>query len=161
MKLHIRPIKKKDIEDVVQLSLLAWVPVFDSFKQILGSIIFSLIWPNWEISQEEGIEETCLSDEKSTVIVAEVNDEVVGFLAYELKPESQIGEVIFLAVHPDYQNRGIGTDLNNFALRDMKERGMRLAVVETGGDPSHAPARRAYEKSGYTPLPLARYFKNL
>ena len=38
---------------------------------------------------------------------------------------------------------------------------MTLAQVETGGDVSHAPARRAYEKAGYTGLPLVRYFKTL
>jgi hypothetical protein len=32
----------------------------------------------------------------------------------------------------------------------MKEAGMQVATVSTGGDPSHAPARRAYEKAGFT-----------
>ena len=31
----------------------------------------------------------------------------------------------------------------------MKSSGMQVATVATGGDPSHAPARRAYEKSGF------------
>jgi hypothetical protein len=34
-------------------------------------------------------------------------------------------------------------------------------MVETGGDPGHAPARRTYEKAGYTLMPIARYFKAL
>jgi hypothetical protein len=38
---------------------------------------------------------------------------------------------------------------------------MKLAVVATGGDESHAPARKSYEKAGYTPLPLVRYYKDL
>jgi hypothetical protein len=38
---------------------------------------------------------------------------------------------------------------------------MGVAMVETGGDPGHAPARRAYEKAGFALLPIARYFKNL
>jgi RimJ/RimL family protein N-acetyltransferase len=38
---------------------------------------------------------------------------------------------------------------------------MTVAMVEAGGDPGHAPARRVYEKAGYTLLPIARYFKNL
>jgi hypothetical protein len=38
---------------------------------------------------------------------------------------------------------------------------MRLAVVGTGGDSGHAPARRTYEKAGYTGLPLVRYYKHL
>ena len=38
---------------------------------------------------------------------------------------------------------------------------MDIAVVETGGDPGHAPARAAYEAAGFTPLPIARYFRLL
>ena len=66
-----------------------------------------------------------------------------------------------LAVHPAYQNSGIGTELNTFALNKLKERGMQLAEVGTGGDPGHAAARRSYEKAGYTPLPRVRYYKDL
>ena len=36
---------------------------------------------------------------------------------------------------------------------------MRVAMIETGGD--HAPARRVYEKAGFTPLPAVRFFKSL
>jgi ribosomal protein S18 acetylase RimI-like enzyme len=64
-------------------------------------------------------------------------------------------------VHPDYQNRGIGTSLNTFALARMKASGMVLADLHTGGDPGHAPARKAYEKAGYTALPLVHYYKDL
>jgi predicted N-acetyltransferase YhbS len=66
-----------------------------------------------------------------------------------------------LAVHPEYQNQGIGTELNHFALKKMKESGMKLAVVATGGDPGHTPARRTYEKAGYTALPGVRYYQDL
>ena len=66
-----------------------------------------------------------------------------------------------LAVHPDYQNGGIGTELNNFALDKMKESGMKLAIVATGGDPGHTPARRCYEKADYTALPSIRYYQDL
>jgi ribosomal protein S18 acetylase RimI-like enzyme len=69
--------------------------------------------------------------------------------------------VQLLAVHPDYQNQGIGTELNLFALAEMKKQGMIVAQVETGGDPSHAPARKSYEKAGYAPLPVVRYFQVL
>jgi hypothetical protein len=38
---------------------------------------------------------------------------------------------------------------------------MRVAMVETGGDPGHASARHVYEQAGYQLLQVARYFKNL
>jgi hypothetical protein len=43
----------------------------------------------------------------------------------------------------------------------MRESGMRVAMIGTGGDPGHAPARRAYDKAGYTALPSVQYFKAL
>ena len=161
MNFKLRPVRNRDVEDIVRLSLLAWVPVFISFERILGSKIYPFIWPDWESSQREAIERVCKDGDKTHVWVAEFSGIVVGFLAYELDVEKKIGEVQLLAVHPEYQNRGIGTELNKFALRKMKESGMRMAKVETGGDSSHAPARKSYQKAGYTALPLVRYFKDL
>ena len=161
MNWHIRPVRDNDVEDLVRLSLLAWAPVFSSFEQVLGHNIYALIWPDWRTSQRDTVETVCRDDEKTTVWVAESDGMVVGFVAIELDIKEKIGDVALLAVHPEYQNLGIGTDLNSFALEKMKESGMRMARVETGGDPSHAPARRSYEKAGYTALPLVRYFKDL
>lgn len=160
MELCIRPVCEEDVDALVRLSLLAWAPVFSSFEHILGPEIYAIIYPDWKQSQKESVEGVCRDGEKTPVWIAEVDGIVVGFVAYELH-EDQSGEVQLLAVHPDYQSREIGTELNNWALTKMKESGMRLAVVGTGGDPSHAPARRSYEKAGYTGLPLVRYYKDL
>jgi ribosomal protein S18 acetylase RimI-like enzyme len=161
MKLHIRPVSDKDVEALVQLALLAWAPVFPSFERMLGRTIYALIWPDWRTSQRAAIETVCKDAEKTTVWVAEVDGRAVGFLAYESHAKDRTGEVVLLAVHPKYQDCGIGTKLNKFALQKMEESGMKMARVDTGGDPSHAPARRSYEKAGYTALPLVRYFKDL
>lgn len=94
--------------------------------------------------------------------VAEAGARAVGFVAVELDhPEKGMGEISMLAVDPDYQGGGIGTALTEFALDRLKNAGMTVAMVETGGDPGHAAARRTYEKAGYVQLPIARYFKNL
>jgi ribosomal protein S18 acetylase RimI-like enzyme len=161
VNLNIRLYYDEDLDAVVQLSLLAWEPVFHSLEQVLGHNIFALLWPDWRDGQAKGVESACKDREKYTVLVAEVDGVVAGFLAYTLKHEEQTGYVDLLAVHPDYQHRGVGAALNNTALEQIRESGMKLAVVETGGDPGHAPARRSYEKAGYTLLPIARYFKDL
>lgn len=38
---------------------------------------------------------------------------------------------------------------------------MAVVLVSTGGDIGHAPARRTYEKAGFTPMPVVNYFKAL
>jgi ribosomal protein S18 acetylase RimI-like enzyme len=157
----IRSFRDDDIEEIVRLSLLAWEPVFVSFKQILGPEIYPILYPDWRKSQKEGVETTCKDKERVNVLVAEIAGSVIGFLAYELNKKNESGEVLLLAVHPEYQNQGIGTELNIQALQEMKAAGAKMAVVETGGDAAHAPARKSYEKADYTAFPLVRYFKDL
>jgi len=165
MNVHIRPFSPDDMEEVVQLSLLAWTPVYHSFEQVLGAKIYALLFPDWKKTQRVIVEKMCREHEKTVVWVAEARGMITGFIAYTLNSQENgqenTGEVELLAVHPDYQNHGIGTELNHFALEKMKESGMKLAIVATGGDPGHAPARRTYEKAGYTALPGVRYYQDL
>ncbi len=139
--------------------------MFHSFEQVLGTKIYSLLFPDWKMTQRATVEKICREHEKTLVWVAEADGTITGFIAYTLNSQENgqenTGEVELLAVHPDYQNQGIGTELNHFVLEKMKESGMKLAIVATGGDPGHAPARRTYEKAGYTALPVTRYYQDL
>jgi len=161
MDLNIRSVRDDDVEELIQLSLSAWPPIFASFEQILGGAIYNLIWPDWQAGQRQAVEAVCRDRDRTAVLVAQLDGRAVGFLAYELNVRDRVGDVVLLAVDPDYQNMGIGTELNKAALDRMKAAGMIMARVETGGDPSHAPARRCYEKAGYRALPIVRYHLDL
>lgn len=161
MDLTIRPVTSGDVEPLMDLAVAAWTPIFDSFHIVLGPAIYGLLYPDWRQRQREAVARVCAADSGMTVHVAEVGGAPVGFIAYEVDLAESSGEVDLLAVHPDHQNHGIGTALNTYVLDAMRARGVRLAVVATGGDPGHAPARRSYEKAGYTGLPLVRYYKAL
>ncbi len=161
MNFQIRLGSDYDLEEIVRLSLLAWEPVFDSFRQVMGSVIFTHVFPEWRATQKETVETFCKARENRVILVAEVDGNMAGFLVYDLNHTDKTGEVQLLAVHPHYQNQGIGTALNNLALIKMKDSGMKVATVGTGGDPGHAPARRSYEKAGYTALPAIHYYKAL
>ena len=146
---------------MVDLSLRAWAPVFASLERVLGSEIFGRLHLDWREDQRRAVEDICAAKE-GRVWVAEVGASAVGFVAVEFHhPERSVGEISMLAVDPDHQGGGIGTALTEFALDRLKDAGMKVAMVETGGDPGHAAARRTYEKAGYVLLPIARYFKNL
>lgn len=161
MRPRVRPLEDRDVEKVVGLSLKAWAPVYASLEGVLGSEIFGRQHPDWREDQRRAVEDVC-AQKKGRVWVAEVEASVVGFVAIELHhPERDMGEISMLAVAPDHQGGGIGTALTEFALDRLKDAGMTVAMVETGGDPGHAAARRTYEKAGYVLLPIARYFKNL
>ena len=161
MRPRIRPFDDRDAEAVVDLSLRAWAPVFASLERVLGSGIFRRLHPDWREDQRRAVEDVCAAH-KGRMWVAEVDGTAVGFVAVEVyDPERSMGEISMLAVDPDHQGRGIGTALTEFALDRLKDAGMKVAMVETGGDPGHAAARRTYEKAGFVLSPVARYFKNL
>jgi len=159
MIIQIRPFKKNDMKDLITLTLLAFEPIFESFEKILGPHIYAIIYPDWRKRQKEGVEKIS-QDSKISLLIAEVDEKVVGYIAYEIY-DDDTAEVQLLAVHPEYQNRGIGTQLNTFVLQKMRAGGVKMAIVSTGGDESHAAARRSYEKVGYTALPLVKYYQDL
>ena len=86
---------------------------------------------------------------------------MAGFVAAQADAERLIGEIVMVAVDPGWQGQGLGGELTEFGTEWLRQQGMRVAMVETGGDPGHAAARRVYERAGYQLLPVARYFRNL
>jgi GNAT superfamily N-acetyltransferase len=160
MELHIELYSEKHRTAVIDLSLRAWAPVFASLEQALGRDLYQLLAPDWRSSQEKAVADVC-ADAANKVWVAVADGAVLGFAAVRLHTDDSMGEIYMIAVDPDVQRQGVGTALIGQALAWMKEQGMALAMVETGGDPGHAPARHTYEKSGFNLLPIARYFKRL
>ena len=157
--MHIRKYEDRDLDAVVGLSLRAWAPVFPSIEESMDPDVYLHFFPDWRVSQKQAVEEVC-ADKNATVWVGEEEGRVVGFTAVHLRTPT-FGEIYMIAVDPDFQRRGIATALTQFALDWMREKGIVVAMVETGADPGHGPARRSYEKSGFRWMPVARYFKKL
>jgi len=161
MEPSIRPYRRDDADAVVELSLDAWAPVFESIRVALGDELFERSYGgDWRAAQRATVEHA-LTDEATHVWVSEAEGEVAGFVAVILHVADRTGEIHMVAVAPSHQRHGYGRALTDFATAWIKEAGMVIAMVETGGDPGHAPARRTYEQAGYVLLPVARYFKAL
>jgi len=160
MDADIREFRLEDTDAVVELSLRAWAPVFASMEEVLGTELSVRMHGDWRVHQAQAVRDT-LANEATHVWVAETDRTVVGFVAAVLDREPGMGEIWMLAVDPDHQLRGVGTALTDHATEWLRDSGMTVAMVETGGDPGHAPARRVYEKAAYTALPVVRYFKAL
>ena len=157
----IREFRESDLETVVELSLRAWAPVFASVRDVMGDDIFLRLHPDWEADQEQAVRSSCTNGERD-VFVAIADGRPVGFVAIALNAfHERMGVIDIIGVDPDYQRRGVSSRLTGFATEHMRSRGMDMAVIETGGDPGHAPARAAYETAGFTLLPIARYFRLL
>lgn len=147
--MRIREYRTADEDSVAALSIRAWAPVFASLEQVLGSEMCARLHGDWERYQESAVR-GILGDAAMHVWVAETGQRVTGFVAATLHQERLLGEIVMVAVDPAHQRGGTGTALTEFATEWLRLHGMRVAMVETGGDPGHAPARHVYERAGYT-----------
>jgi ribosomal protein S18 acetylase RimI-like enzyme len=145
----IRGANANDALRLEEVRRAAFAPVFASFRAILGEDLYQVAQARQDEAQAGYLASLLVPDSGWEVYVAEQAGLVVGFVSLQLNQNTTIGEIGLNAVHPDWAGAGIGTVLYDFAVERMREAGMRVATVSTGGDPSHAPARRAYEKAGF------------
>lgn len=161
-KCNIRKFQTSDLPRLHEIREAAFEPVFRSFRQILGEEIARVAIASAEREQADYLDTICGPKSDREVYVVEHDAEIVAFCAVALDRASKVGEIDLNAVDPDRQGGGIGTWMYAFALNRMEEAGMLVATVGTGGDPSHAPARRAYEKAGFGPaLPSLHMYRSL
>ena len=158
---HINPYTPEHRSAVLDLTAAAWSPVFANTRSEVPSFVYDAFYPNgW---QERLIKDvgTLLDQSEISFFLLMDGQHLIGFLGLQLHPEDQMGAIHILAISPDRQGQGLGKRLLEFAETQIRDAGMSMAMVETIGDSGHAPARAAYEASGYQSWPVARYFKNL
>ena len=128
---------------------MALEPVFESFRNIVDEAISPLAFAPVEPDQAAHLNDLGKPDGDGKFFVAQIGEEIVGFMAVSLDEAKKTGEIGLNPVRPAHAGQGLGTRLNSFAISFMRNAGMRLPTMGTGGDPSHAPARRIYEKVGF------------
>lgn len=137
-----------DLPAMQQVRELAFAPVFASFRAMLGETIYDRAQRHEDEAQAELLP-TLLDDPAWHLWVAELDHEVVGFVSLRLDEAHRVAEIGLNAVSPRFSGRGIGVRMYEHALDTARGAGMAVATVSTGGDPSHAPARRAYRRVGF------------
>lgn len=160
-ELNIIPYHPEFREQVIDLAISAWEPVFEQTRNEVPSFVYDAFWPQgWQDRQIQEV--TALLDSRPETVWLSLRGTVLtGFLGICIHPEDQMGEVSIIAVSPDAQRKGVGKSLMEFAERHIRAAGMKMVMVETVGDTGHTPARRVYEGLGYERWPVARYFKQL
>jgi ribosomal protein S18 acetylase RimI-like enzyme len=151
-----------DVERLVQIAVAAWEPIYAQFRRTMGDGMFLALHPDWPAEKGGQVQRACESGSSANVCVAEQAGELVGFITYYIRHDPCVAEIGNNAVHPAWQGQGIGPRMYEYVFERLRQRGVQYVQVHTGGDPSHAPARRAYEKAGFqTQLPEVTYFRKL
>lgn len=148
---RIRPFEAGDLAALQPIRKMAFAPVFQSLRDIVGPKIADIAFAAADAEQAALLDEICAAGSAHQVLVVETGGETLGFVAFTLDSKSRVGEIGLNAVHPDHAGRDLGSWMYIRVLERMRKSGIAVASVGTGSDPSHALARRAYAKAGFGP----------
>lgn len=77
--------------------------------------------------------------------------QLVGYVCYGSTPGTdRTYDLYWIAMHPDFQGTGGGSQLLDEVERRLRQREARLLVVETSSRDDYAPTRRFYEAHSYS-----------
>ena len=157
----MRDCRPEDVEQAAEIAVAAWPPVYAWRRETMGEELYTATQSDWQSQKASQIRAAC-DDPRMQCCVAEQDGRVVGFVTFRTDPATRVGALGYNAVHPDCQGQGIASRMYRHALDRLRDSGMRFATVNTGGDPAHAPARRAYEKAGFNvQIPWVQYYRKL
>ena len=155
MQIEIVPCKEEFIDEVIEITYIAWQPIFDHYRETLGEKMFNDLYGNWKQAKHRRISNGMTSGRG---YVALVDGEIAGFIFYVIDKDKKMAYLEENAVSPKFRGLGIASKMYEFVLNKMREDGMLYATVTTGLDNAHAPARHAYEKVGFSsPIESVRY----
>ena len=145
----IRAFQPGDLPAIQAIRKRAFQPIYDSFRTLVSEDVFRLEFSDWDQAQGEYLQSICAVNSGKEVYVATLGEAIVGFVAIYMNSATRRGEIDLNAVDPEHQGKGIGEFMYRFAISRMQRAGITVVKVSTGGDSSHVPARRAYEKAGF------------
>lgn len=148
------------------IAVRAWAAVHEVREQLVGAALHERLWHDWRADKAAAVERH-IRERSSEAAVATTGrgpgEVVIGFVTWRYHDAARsIAEIGNNAVAPDWQGRGVATALYGHALAAFRRSGADVACVSTGGDPAHAPARRAYQKVGFhIAVPSVTYYMAL
>lgn len=145
--INIRKLELSDAEQYVVLHNLVW-------KSAYNHIFPKEVFEDRDKRTKEKIENfhNLVNAPNEIGYVAEVNNKIVGFMNatilsnYEHFKDLGYAELMGLYIHPDYQNKGIGSSFKQIFVDWAKAQGATKFVIGVLHD--NFNARKVYEKWG-------------
>ena len=116
----------------------------------LEKLCFNDPWSENSIASE-------LDNRLSCWLVAIADDKIVGYVG----SQTVLGEtdMMNIAIHPDYRNQGIATELISALIEALNERGSHSLMLEVRA--SNEPAKSLYLKMGFDVVGVRKnYYRN-
>ena len=161
--LHLRTAEADDLEPLIELTIRAFHDIQDGIRAQLGDALFEPQNGDWRGDYRRTLTDLVAPEQRGRTLVAVMAGAPVGYAAWTTHPgpRGDQGEITLLAVDHVHQQHGAGRALIEAACDAMRDAGCVVAIVGTGGDEAHTPARAAYTAAGFTALPTVFYSRLL
>lgn len=158
IEVTIVPCTEEYVDECARISVEAYEFIHECLIDLISEDIHEGIMGNWREKKTASIKKQQRGENS---YVALMDGKVAGFIAYRISADG-IGEILNNAVDSTCRGMGIGGKMYEFVFEEMRKQGALYATVSTGGDEGHAPARKAYEKAGFThSRPIRTYYRKL
>ena len=153
-----------DFKEIDAITITCYQAIHDSWVDMHGKeLYFHLYDPNedWKTKKTRQNHDL-FAEHPEWIWVLENDDSVIGFVSFRLNHEKSYGVIENNGVLPKYAGNGLGKFMYRNVLQYFREQGLKYAHVETGLDPPHDAARKAYEGVGFDhKLPIILYWQYL
>ena len=161
----LRLAREADLARVDEITIICYTPIAESYISLLGPECYEVVKHDPHLTWQErktGQVHRLFGQHPEWLWVLEKAGLVIGFIMFYLIPDQGYGHIDNNGVHPDYAGQGWGTFMYRHVLAHFRQQGLRFAHVDTGLDPAHIPARRAYESVGFDrQVPTVEYWQDL
>lgn len=143
----IRPATEEDADTLVAIALNEWKAIYEGYREQMGEELYFTFFPDCNADKEGQIRRNVAS---GNCFITECDGKIAGFINYVYSESEKIGTISNNAVSSEFRGRGIGPRQYEFVFDRLRSLGAVAVKVTTGFDDAHAPARRAYEKAGFS-----------
>jgi ribosomal protein S18 acetylase RimI-like enzyme len=133
---QIRPLFEKDRASL--LSMLIKTRAFTSAEIDVAMELIDIVLKD---QTQKDYQIYCMGDDQ---------DRVIGYICYGLTPMAQgTFDLYWIAVDPDFQEKGVGSKLLGFLEEVVKGRGGRMILADTSTIPHYEKTQKFYTKNRF------------
>ena len=146
--MNMRPYCEDDLLKVMEIANIAWRPIRKMSRAALGDSIADILNPAGD-DVSKGLQvKGQIESGTYGIAVCEHDGELVGFITYAIN--GIWGEICNNGALTSTGLKGIGQTMYKYVMAEFRKAGVKVVKVTTGLDDAHAPARRAYERAGFS-----------
>ena len=146
--MNMRPYRDEDLHKVMEIANIAWRPIRKMSRAALGDSSANILNPDGDdVSKGLQVKDQIESGAWD-IAVCEHEGELVGFITYTIN--GIWGEICNNGALTATGLKGIGQTMYKYVMAEFRKAGVKVVKVTTGLDDAHAPARRAYERAGFS-----------